>query len=102
MLKYKNSSGNDHRLTIIDRACHKWREIAALISSNPNKAACLEMQYGNEPSCCLRQLFIECFITNKPAGNYSQDWKGIIELLNDVKEEELAKEIEKTVVTCQK
>ena len=39
------------------------------------------------------QVFIRYFIDKKPK-NYSQDWKGLIELLDDVGLERFAKEVE--------
>lgn len=53
----------------------------------------LGQRFNNDPSLYLRQIFIDCFINNEPANNYSQTWSGIVELLEDIEEEELAKEV---------
>ena len=100
MLKSHDKSGSVQRLWIIQRASHKWREIADRLSSDPNKADTLWQQCNNNPSQCLRQLFIDCFINNKPANDYSQDWMGIIELLEDFEEEQLAMEVKDMVFKC--
>ena len=41
-------------------------------------------------------MFIENFINKKPQ-RYSQDWKGLIELLDDVRLETLAKKVKDAV-----
>ena len=101
VLKYTAVNGILQRIRIIERASHKWRQIGDVISSNPNIAANLEQQFYNNPQLCLRQLFIDNFMTNEPAGEYSQDWMGIIEILHDVHEEQLAKEVKEAVLRCQ-
>ena len=79
---------------IIDRVCHKWKTIATLISKKNNTIAVLSQRHHNDPSQCVRQVFQDCFISNKPAfGRYSQDWDGIIELLKDIEEEALSEEV---------
>ena len=97
VLKYKEG-GQEHRLKIIDRISPKWRTVADRISSNPNKADTLWQQCYNDPSQCLRQLFIDCFFTNEPANNYSRNWRGIIEILKDIDEEIFAEQVKKAVL----
>ena len=87
------------KLRIIDSAKHKWKEITSLICSDANKISILEKQY-NSLDDCLRQVLIECFIENKPQ-NYSQDWSGLIEVLDDVGLQALAKDVEKFLTGSQ-
>ena len=100
LLKYKGKDGKVQRLNVISRASHKWKRIADRISNNPSKTDSLSLQCNHNPSECLRQLFIDCFISNKPANEYSQDWKGIVELLEDVEEKQLAIEVKDMVIKC--
>ena len=100
LLKYKGKDGKVQRLSVIDGASHKWKKITDLISADPNKADTLWQQCSSKPSECLRQVFIDCFINNKPANDYSQDWMGIVELLEDVQEEQLATKVKDMVVKC--
>ena len=86
------SGQSGSKLRIIDSAKHKWKEITSLICSDTNKISTLEKQY-NTLEDCLRQVLIECFIDNKPQ-NYSHDWNGLIEVLDDVGLEVLAKDIQ--------
>ena len=83
------------RLKIISRASHKWRDIAALVSQDTNKADNLEQKYTN-PVHCLRQIFREDFISKKPT-SYSQNWEGLIEVLYDVEEDNLAEEVKHVI-----
>lgn len=99
MLRYRDESGVQ-RLSIIKRASHKWKVITDRLSSDPNKAKTLSQQYNNNPSECLRQVFVDCFINNKPANDYSQDWSGIVELLEDVEEEQIATEVRDMLARC--
>ena len=61
--------------------------------ANKIRLSVLEKQYQNDPNECLRQVLIHHFINKKPQG-YSQDWRGLIELLNDVDIESVAKDVE--------
>ena len=78
------------KVRIIDSAKHKWKDITSLICGDANKISTLH----GDPSDCLRQVLIECFIESKPT-EYSQDWNGLIEVLDDVGLESLAKDIKK-------
>ena len=95
MLKYVDK-GEDKKIRIINEASHKWRDIASLICSDTNKISLLEQQHRGDAKECLRQIFIENFISKKPQ-RYSQDWKGLIELLSDVDLETLAEKVKDAV-----
>ena len=88
-LKY-TEKGERKRVAIISKACHKWKDILSLICDDPNKSRTLNEQ---NPSECLRQVFIDYLINKKPP-DYSQDWNGLIDLLKDVELDALAKEVE--------
>ena len=81
------------KVRIIDSAKYKWKDITSLICGDVNKITTLENQY-NDPSDCLRHVFIKCFIENKPR-EYSQDWNGLIEVLDDVGLESLAEDLKR-------
>ena len=92
ILKYKDK-GEKNKIRIIHTASHKWKGIASLICDEAHQTNILEQKYQNDPEECLRQVFIHNFIDKKPK-KYSQDWKGLIELLDDVGLERFAKEVE--------
>ena len=97
MVVLKRSGQSGPKVHIIDSAKHKWKDITSLISKDTNKISTLSTLVHSDPSDCLRQVLIECFIENKPQG-YSQDWNGLIELLDDVGLQSLAEDIENVIV----
>ena len=100
ILKYTDE-GVKKKVRIISTASHQWKDIATLICGDANKTIALEKQYQGDPNECLRQVFIHSFINKKPV-NYSQDWNGIIELLDDIDLETAAKEVEHALVCIDK
>ena len=91
VLKYTNN-GEQKKLRIVNEACHKWRDIANLICSDANIVRVLEQTYHDNPSECLKRIFIDYFINKEPRG-YSQDWNGVLELLDDIELKTLAKNV---------
>ena len=96
VVKYKDEALNNQKVRIISSAKHKWKDIASLICTDANKVCALEKQYS-DPSDCLRQVFIDCFISNKPE-KYTQDWYGLIELLDDVDLGTLAEQVRQALL----
>ena len=97
ILKY-TEKGEKRKFSIIEGASHKWKNIASVICDNSNKLSVLEQQYQGKPDECLRQIFINDFLNKKPQ-DYSQDWSGLIELLDDVGLETLAENV-KQALSC--
>ena len=91
VLKYVDEQGKMQNIDIIRKASHEWKKVADLICQDPNRASAIQEQC-KDPCDCLRQVLLESFINNKPV-DYSQDWKGLIELLEDAINETLAKEV---------
>ena len=81
MLKYKEK-GEEKKVHIISEASHKWKDLASSICGDHNKMRVLDLQYPGNPLECLRQTLIDDFLNKKPTG-YSQDWSGLIELLEN-------------------
>ena len=98
ILKFADERGEVNKVRIISEATHKWRDIASLICDDPNKTRDLEVKYHSDSNECLRQVFIENFINRKPQ-KYSQNWSGLIELLDDVGLEALAENV-KRALSC--
>ena len=91
ILKYTDE-GKKHKLQIIKEASHKWKDIANLICSDVNVTITLEDKCRGDPNECLKRTFIDYFINKKPQG-YTQDWNGLIELLDDIDLETLAEKV---------
>ena len=82
-------------IIMISSASHKWKNIASLICGDTMELmiSVLDKIYPGDPEKCLRQIFINHFINGKSL-NYSQDWKGLIEILDNVGLKRFAKEVE--------
>ena len=98
ILKYTDK-GKKHKVRIISEAGHKWKVIASLICDDANRTSVLEQKCPNDPEECLRQTLIENFINKKPK-KYTQDWNGLIELLDDVDLETLAERVNSAISVC--
>ena len=97
VLKY-TERGETKRIRILSEARHKWKDIASLICGVTNIISAMEQKCCNDPYDCLRDVVIENFISKKPQ-KYSQDWNGLIELLDDVNLEELSERV-KHALSC--
>jgi hypothetical protein len=97
ILKY-NDEGKKHRVRVINEASHKWKDIANLVCGDVNVTITLEQKCHSDPSECLKRTFIDYFINKKPQ-RYTQDWKGLIELLEDIDLETLAKSVKHALDT---
>ena len=98
VLRY-TEKGEKKKLNIINEASCKWKDIASSICGDPNTVNVLEQNLRGNAKDCLRQVFTENFINKKPQGGYSQDWSGMIELLDDVGLEALAAKV-KFALSC--
>ena len=97
ILKYTDKA-EKKKLRIISKACHVWKDIATLICNDSNMTTVLEQKCRGDPKECLKQTFNDNFINKKPQ-KYSQDWNGLIELLDDVDLEKLAEDV-KHALSC--
>ena len=87
------------KIRIISEASHKWKDIANLICGDVNITSVLEQKCHGDPNECLKQTLINYFISKKPQG-YTQDWNGLIELLDDVDLETLAEKVKHALSVC--
>jgi hypothetical protein len=75
-----------------------WKDIATLICDDGNIIRVLEQKWHGDSKECLKQIFVDNFLNKKPQ-KYSQDWNGLIELLDDIDLETLAENI-KHALSC--
>ena len=97
MLKY-TEKGEEKKICIIKEASHRWKDVASLICDNPRRVRELEDEHPGRPHDCLQQTLIDDFIIKKPA-DFSHNWSGLIELLDNVDLEELAERV-KYALSC--
>ena len=95
ILKY-TENGAKKKLRIISEASHKWKVVTSLICDDANRATILEQKCPNDPEECLRQILVDNFINKKPQ-KYSQDWNGLIEILDDVGLKTLAENVKQAL-----
>ena len=95
LLKYVEGK-EKKKVSIINEASHKWKDIASLICNDPNKMRAIEQQYQGNSNECLRQTLLDDFLNKKPQG-YSHDWNGLIELIDDVYLETLAQKVKEAL-----
>lgn len=84
------------KVSIINEASHKWKDIASLICNDPNKIRAIDQQHQGNPNECLRQTLFDNFLNKKPQG-YSHDWNGLIDLIDDVDLETLAENVKEVL-----
>lgn len=84
-------------MNIISRASPKWKSVAERLSKHEEIIAQTAQKYREDSVECLRYVLCECFIRNEPT-DYSRDWNGIIEMLEDIEEAVLAAEVKVAVL----
>lgn len=94
--KYTKDS-REVTIDIVQKAAHKWTNIADRVADDHNVVDNLREEFRGKSEQSLRKVLIDHFIDNKPVGGYSQDWSGLVSLLNDVKLGSLASEIEEAI-----
>lgn len=99
LIKYKTDDDDEQQqLNILDSAADKWEDIAGrLFPTSANLTKNLDRRHRGDPKSCLRELFQD-FLSKKLPPEYSRDWKGVIQLLEDVDEAALAEDVKVAVL----
>ena len=95
LLKYTKDSKRI-RLNIIKEASQKWKEITEQLAPKDANLVGLLTEKHQRHEDRLRTVLAEYFLNNKPDG-YTNDWDGLIELLEDVYLNELADKVREAV-----
>ena len=97
MIKY-TKNGEEKTINVISRAAHSWTKIADLITDDLHVVDNLRDEYRGKNEEAFKQLLKDHFIGANPIfGGYTQDWKGLVKLLNDVRLGSLASEVEEAI-----
>ena len=84
-------------MNILEDASYKWKGIAKLLApKDANLVTKLSERHQLKHEECLHEVFVEHFINNKP-DNYTNDWAGLIELLDDVRLSDLSAKVREAV-----
>ena len=97
LIKYKGKDGSKKRLNILSRASHRWKDVAAKLFPDDTNLEKNLSQKHRDNTDCLREL-LQDFLTKRLPDEYTRDWKGLIELFDDLDEEKLAEEIKEAVL----
>ena len=97
LLKFMKD-GDKVKVDIIKNASHRWKKIALqLAPKDANLVTRLSERHQLKHEDCLHEVFVEHFINKKP-DNYTNDWAGLIELLDDVDLSELSANVREAVL----
>ena len=73
-----------------------WSKVADLITDDLHVVDNLRDQYRGKNEEAFKQLLKDHFIGEKPA-TYTQDWNGLVNLLNDARQGSLALDVEEAI-----
>ena len=91
-LKWKDKSGVQQSMRILDDVCNSWKDIAVLIRLQPSRIKAIEKVRQLDPKECCRDVFYDWFEQGK-GGNYEANWEGLQSLLEDIPHESLVEKL---------
>ena len=100
ILKYTDKDGSKQKVPIIDRANHMWWHFACLLSNDRSLDDKLEKKVSlqwRSTSVSFPDIFMSHFINRKPE-HCSNDWHGLLQLLNKVDLPELARAVRNAIL----
>jgi hypothetical protein len=96
MLEY-TKNGEKKTINIISKAAHRWTDFAGLIAEGTHVLGNLRDQHRGNNEEAFKQLLTDYFIEQKPSFGYTQDWYGMVKLLNDARLGTLASDVEEAI-----
>ncbi len=81
LLKIKDEGDTLRKVSVIDRVCHKWKKIAALLGFDHLVIGC-EREYNHNPQDCCYSIFKEWI--NCGCKDYPPSYEGLFVLLDDL------------------
>ena len=91
-LKWKDESGVQQSMRILDDVCNSWKDIAELICLDPSRIKAIETVRQLDPKECCRDVFYDWLKQGK-GGDYEANWEGLQSLLEDIPHGSLAKKL---------
>lgn len=93
-------NGEEKTINVVRGAAHRWRDIADLITENPNVIENLRDEFRGKNEEAFSQLLRDHFISADPVfGGYTKDWEGLIKLLNDAWLGALASDVKEAITS---
>ena len=95
----RTKNGKKETINVISRAAHAWTRVADLITDDLHVVDNLRDLHRGKNEEAFKQLLRDYFIGDRPAsfGGYTQDWNGLVKLLNDARLGTLASDVEEAV-----
>ena len=93
VLKWKNESGVQQSMRILDNVCSSWKNIAELIGLNSSRIEAIENERQLDPKKCCRDVFEDWLKQGKGKGYYEANLEGLQSLLEDIQHGVLAKKL---------
>ncbi len=89
LLKIRDEDGTLRKIRIIDRVCHEWKKIAALLGFDNG----CEREYNHNPQDCCYSIFKQWI--NCGCKDYPPSFEGLFVLLHDLEFSSLLDSIKK-------
>ena len=93
VLKWKNESGVQQSMRILDNVCSSWKNIAELIGLDSSRIKAIETVRQLDPKECCRDVFDDWLKQGKGKGNYEANLEGLQSLLKDIRHGALAEKL---------
>ena len=93
VLKWKDESGVQQSMRILDDVCNSWKDIAELIGLDSSRIKAIETVRLLVPKECCRDVFDDWLKQGKGKGNYEANLEGLQSLLEDIQHAALAKKL---------
>lgn len=73
--------------------CAEWYRLGSILGLHPSDLKRFDRDHSGRCEDCCRDIFTEWLEENIDNSNYSVDWNGLLELLEDCKFSALAEEL---------
>ena len=93
VLKWKDKSGVQQSMRILENVCNSWKDIADLIGLDSSRIKAIETVRQLDPKECCRDVFDDWLKQGKGKGIYEANLEGLQSLLEDIHHGALAKKL---------
>ena len=84
LFKWKDESGAEQQLKIIEEISSKWQDLAILVGLSMSQIDGIQKQCLMEAEQCCLRVFDHWIISNGEFTEYPITWSGLHELLKDI------------------
>ena len=85
----------DPPLRLIEVLAPDWEEAANLLGMNQHRVRIIKKDHSHSAEECCRTLLDHWLYDVHGAYSYERSWKGMCDLLNDIKQGKVAKQLQK-------